>query len=82
MTDDPLSVSAYFDELGVAEWDRFEPTLGDRVSLKLQTEALERVVPRGARVLEVGAGPGRFTEMLHRLGCEIVVSDLSEVSSS
>jgi SAM-dependent methyltransferase len=43
----------------------------------LHTEAIERAVPRNSRVLEIGAGPGRFTEVLHRLGCRIVVGDLS-----
>ena len=28
-------------------------------------------------MLDIGAGPGRFTEVLHRLGCRIVVADLS-----
>lgn len=77
MTYDPASVTAYFDALGQAEWDRFERTLGDRVSLALHTRVLERFVPRGSRVLDIGAGPGRFTEVLHRLGCRIVVADIS-----
>ena len=74
---DPASVAAYFDRFGHAEWDRFDRSLGDRVSFVLHAEALERAVPRGSRVLEVGAGPGRFTEVLHGLGCRVVVADLS-----
>jgi SAM-dependent methyltransferase len=77
MSYDAASVAAYYDRLGHAEWDRWERSLGDRVSLALHTEAVERAVPRGCRVLEIGAGPGRFTEVLHRLGCRIVVGDLS-----
>lgn len=77
MAYDPAAVAAYFDRLGQAEWDRFERSLGDRVSLVLHAEAVERAVPRGGRVLEIGAGPGRFTEVLHRLGCRVVVADLS-----
>jgi SAM-dependent methyltransferase len=74
---DAARVAAYYDRLGHAEWDRWERSLGDCVSLVLHTEAVERFVPRGCRVLEIGAGPGRFTEVLHRLGCRIVVADLS-----
>jgi len=74
---DAARVAAYYDHLGHAEWDRWERSLGDRISLALHTEAIERAVPRGSRVLEIGAGPGRFTEVLHRLGCRIVVGDLS-----
>ncbi|MHB1640830.1 MAG: class I SAM-dependent methyltransferase [Candidatus Dormibacteria bacterium] len=36
-------------------------------------------VSRGARVLEVGAGPGRFTVELARLGARVLVSDISTV---
>jgi len=31
------------------------------------------------RVLEIGAGPGRFTIALAKLGCTVVVSDVSSV---
>ena len=47
------------------------------VSLALHSRVLEQFTPRGARVLEIGAGPGRFTEQLHRLGCRVVVGDIS-----
>jgi SAM-dependent methyltransferase len=77
MSYDAARVAAYFDRLGHAEWERWENSPGDRVSLVLHTEAVERAVPRNSRVLEIGAGPGRFTEVLHRLGCRIVVGDLS-----
>lgn len=79
MAYDPAAIAAYFDAWGAAEWDRFDGSLGDRISLALHSEALERFVPPGSRVLDVGAGPGRFTEVLHRLGCRIVVADLSPV---
>ena len=77
MTYDPAEIAAHFDQLGSREWDRFDRTLGDRVSLALHSRVLERFVPRESQVLEIGAGPGRFTEQLHRLGCRITVGDLS-----
>jgi len=73
----PVALASYFDQLGGAEWTRFERSIGDRVSLELHRETLERFVPRAFRVLDVGAGPGRFTEVLHHIGCRIVVADLS-----
>ncbi len=77
MTYDPAAITAYFDSLGAGEWERFDRTLGDRVSLAMHTALLERYVRPGHRILDVGAGPGRFTEMLHRLGARVVVADLS-----
>ena len=42
---------------------RITRSAGDWVSFQLRREALERFVPRGARVLEVRAGVGAFTEL-------------------
>lgn len=79
MTYDAAAIADYFDTLGQAEWDRFERTLGDRVSLAMHLYVLDRFTSPGGRVLDIGAGPGRFTEALHRLGCPVVVADLSRV---
>ena len=40
---------------------------------------LARFLQRGDRVLEIGAGPGRFTAALADLGATVVVTDLSPV---
>ena len=45
------------------------------MSLEVHRRFLRRFVPRGARVLEVGAGPGRFTTELAARGCRVVVTD-------
>src|SRR2546428_5775983 len=74
MTYSPAAIAAYFDALGTREWERFDRTLGDRVSLALHTALLERYVRPGHRVLDVGAGPGRFTETLHRLGALVAAA--------
>jgi len=77
MTYSPAAIAAYFDALGAGEWERFDRTLGDRVSLAMHTALLERYVRPGHRILDVGAGPGRFTELLHHRGARVVVADLS-----
>ncbi|HEX9892317.1 MAG TPA: class I SAM-dependent methyltransferase [Gemmatimonadales bacterium] len=79
MTYSPAAIAAYFDTLGAGEWERFERTLGDRVSLAMHTGLIEQYVHSGDRALEIGAGPGRFTEILHQSGCRVVVADLSTV---
>lgn len=70
---------AYYDALGAAEWDRLDVDVAGRVSLEVHRRFLARFVPPGARVLEVGAGPGRFTLELAALGATVVVTDISPV---
>lgn len=73
------TVKGYYDALGEKEWDRLTETLRGRVSLELHRRFLRRFVRPGWRVLEVGAGPGRFTFELAALGASVVVTDVSEV---
>jgi len=73
------SVRRYYDALGEQEWERLTKTVRGRVSLELHRRFLRRFVRPGWRVLEVGAGPGRFTLELAAIGCRIVVTDVSEV---
>jgi SAM-dependent methyltransferase len=73
----PDRVRTFFDQYGDAEWSRYERGATDRVSLQLHRRLLSRWVRSGDRVLEVGAGPGRFTIELARLGARVVVGDIS-----
>jgi SAM-dependent methyltransferase len=75
--DDP--VRRYYDELGEHEWVRLEADLPGRVSLEMHRRVLRRFVQPGDRVLEVGAGPGRFTLELAAIGARTVVTDVSPV---
>jgi len=70
-------VRHFFDQYGEAEWDRFDRNVASRVNLELHKRFQHRWVRPGDRVLEVGAGPGRFTIELARLGARILVSDIS-----
>lgn len=75
---DNSAVERYFDGLGEKEWDRL-----DRPPLVRLFEVHQRFIRRWvapeARVLEIGAGPGRFTVEPARIGCRVVVSDISSV---
>ncbi len=79
MSDPVEAVRLYFDELGVAEWDRLVGSPQARVGLELHRRLLTRIIEPGWRVLELGAGPGRFTVQLAELGATVVVSDISAV---
>jgi ubiquinone/menaquinone biosynthesis C-methylase UbiE len=70
--------AAFFDDLGEREWTRFEEGRTPPQSVAVHLRELRRFVQEGDRVLDVGAGPGRFTIELARLGAEIVVADISE----
>ena len=73
----PEQVRRFYDEYGEAEWGRFDRNIAGRVGLEMHTRFLGHWVRPGDRVLEVGAGPGRFTIELARLGARISVGDIS-----
>ena len=70
---------AHFNEIGEAEWDRLSESPRARVSFELHRRLLAEWIKPGDAVLEVGAGPGRFTIELARLGAQVTVTDLSSV---
>lgn len=70
---------SFYDELGEGEWSRFETSVRGRVAYEVHRQFLDRFVESGNRVLEVGAGPGRFTIDLARLGAIVDVTDFSPV---
>ncbi|KGM09563.1 methyltransferase type 12 [Cellulomonas carbonis T26] len=69
----------YYDRLGRLEEDRLVQDVAGRVSFEVHRRLLAEHVRAGDRVLEIGAGPGRFTAELARLGARVVVTDLSPV---
>ena len=77
--DDRQKMRAYYDEFGEAEWVRLEKEINGRVSLEVHRQFLNRFISHGDRVLEVGAGPGRFTLELIDLGARVAVTDFSPV---
>ena len=74
---DPERAASFFDDYGEQEWTRFEDGRTPAPSLDVHLDRLRRFVNSGDRVLEVGAGPGRFTIELARLGARVSVCDLS-----
>jgi ubiquinone/menaquinone biosynthesis C-methylase UbiE len=74
---DRALVAALYDEYGNQEWERHETSPFNRVSFHVHRHYLTQFIHHGDRVLEVGAGAGRFTVELARLGARIVVTDIS-----
>lgn len=74
---DARHISRFFDEYGDREWERLDADAPARVSFHLHCRYLRRYLKRGDRILEAGAGAGRFTIELARLGADIIVGDVS-----
>lgn len=73
------AVRDYFDRLGEGEWDRLEADAAAKVSHQIHLAFMRRFIEDGMRVLEIGAGPGRFTTALVALGARALVTDVSPV---
>lgn len=76
---DPTHIAGYYDSYGEREWVRFETDPAGIVNLHLHQLYLRRYIRAGDHVLEAGAGPGRFTIELGRLGARVTVGDISPV---
>ena len=70
-------VRSHFDQMVDEEWMRLADTVAGRVSFEVHRRFMEKHLEPGMRVLEIGAGPGRFTRELAQLGTRITVTDLS-----
>ncbi len=71
------SISEQFDQYGAREWERLVATPVDEISLHIHTQLLHQFVPAEASVLEIGAGAGRFTQVLAQIGVRVTVADIS-----
>jgi ubiquinone/menaquinone biosynthesis C-methylase UbiE len=77
MSYDPGRAAAFYDEYGEQEWTRFDQLRMGPANFHVHAHYLRRFVRPGDLVLDAGAGPGRFTIELARIGAEIVVADIS-----
>jgi len=75
---DPEYTAHFFDAYGEREWERHEVTWSARTSFAIHCHYLAEFVRPDDLVLDAGAGPGRFTIELARLGARVHVGDLSQ----
>ncbi|GAA4398877.1 class I SAM-dependent methyltransferase [Tsukamurella soli] len=65
-------------EPGHSEWyiDRFRRMAADGVDLDGEARLIDAMVPRGARILDAGCGPGRVAGYLHTRGHRVTGVDV------
>ncbi|MHB1000770.1 MAG: methyltransferase domain-containing protein [Armatimonadota bacterium] len=79
---DPVWVQQHYDTYGMQEWNRWESSPATRIAFAVHSHYLQRYVRPGERVLEIGAGAGRFTQLLANITSHITVADISSVQLS
>jgi len=70
-------VRAFYDADVEMEWNRLDE---HPVEFELTKRFLRRHIPRDARVLDVGGGPGRYALWLAERGCRVTLADLSRAN--
>ena len=72
-------VKSYYDEYGKREWERWDASPVEQVKFEVHLYYLRRHLEANERILEIGAGAGRFTQELAKISNKIVVADISPV---
>ena len=67
----------FYNAYGLVEWERLQRTAYGRLQAVIHTDFLRQYTRQGMAVLDAGAGPGRFSIELARLGACVTVLDLS-----
>jgi S-adenosylmethionine-dependent methyltransferase len=70
-------VRAYYDQYGEREWERLTRPADGVVEQAINRHTITQHLPPGARVLDLGGGPGRYTIWLAEQGHRVTLADLS-----
>jgi len=71
------AVCAYYDSFGEREWDRLAQPGDGAVEFAVTCRVIDAHLPEGARVLDIGGGPGRYSLWLAERGHRVALVDLS-----
>lgn len=70
-------VRAYYDQYGEREWERLTRPADGTIEQAINQRVIAQYLPTGARILDVGGGPGRYTIWLAERGHRVTLADLS-----
>ena len=70
-------VRDYYDNFGEREWERLNRPNDGAVEFAITKRVIDDYLPDGARVLDIGGGPGRYTIWLAERGHQVTLADLS-----
>jgi len=73
----PTWVREFYDACPEKEWGRWDQSPVHRIRWFVHVHYLQQYLPAGVRVLEIGAGAGRFTQVLAGITSRITVADIS-----
>jgi len=76
---DPNWVRAHYNQYAEKEWQRWDRGPVEQVKFEVHLHHLRQAIHPGDHVLEIGAGPGRFTQHLAQITQQITVGDISPV---
>jgi SAM-dependent methyltransferase len=68
----------FYNAYGALEWARLEVTPYGRLQAIIHEDFIKRYIQPGDRVLDAGAGPGRFSVVAARAGAIVTVLDISD----
>jgi ubiquinone/menaquinone biosynthesis C-methylase UbiE len=74
---DRSRIRDYYASVGEREWDRLSWPADGAVEFAVTVAALERHLPPGSAVLDIGGGPGRYAIALAERGHRVTLADLS-----
>ncbi|MFK7849206.1 MAG: class I SAM-dependent methyltransferase, partial [Rhodothermales bacterium] len=60
-------IKSYYDEYGKREWDRWDVSVVEEVKFAVHLHYLQTRLKSQDRILEIGAGAGRFTKELAQI---------------
>lgn len=77
LSENEEAVSQHYDSVAF-EYEQQRLALAGSIEFAITVRYLQRYIPAGARVAELGVGSGQYTEVLARKGCWLYLVDVSE----